>query len=336
MAARRRSRQVETLLEPTLKTESEHLTPLMQFFALHRMATPYNVLDAFPQFFKQHKYVMLHLNWLANQGWLRRHGDKRSGYTYNITNTGYERCRDTDIGVELNRIPYKYQEPTGKQVQHELLITKTAVSLYQCVREQPEIRILAEGRFALGNIVVIDQDTGEDLRPFEHLVPDYFYLSRDRNGLMFRLVEVVRGVESVTDIRGMIAQYEQWEQTRVARQFLTGLYRQWGAKQPQPEYQLHCILESSSWKHTDAWKERVTMMQTFHVHPVTQGRVWTTTKEALETALAEGVTINHAIWRRGKDLLGERRRRFAQAPDGTRTRLVDQFIRNLPMHPLFA
>ena len=134
----------------------------------------------------------------------------------------------------------------------------------------------------------------------------------------------------------MISEYERWEQSPAAQQFLLDLYRSHGAKNPQPEYQVHCILESSSWKHTDAWKERMTMMQTFKVSPRTQGRVWTTTKEAMESVRAEGLSINQPIWHRGKDLLGEKRDRWLQARDGTRTRLLDSYMKTLPRYPLFT
>ena len=321
---------------PTLKTDSQHISPLMHFFAVHRIATPYDVVNAMPHYFTYHNKAIRHLNCLANQGYLSRHDYKDRSYVFNITNAGYERCRDGDINIDLNLIPYRYQEPTGKQVHHELLITSSATSLYQCMYTNPSVRILQEWRFGLGNIVVIDEETGEELHPFEHKIPDYCYLSSDDNGLMFRVVEVVRGVESVDNLRSMITEYEVWEQTRAAEQFLVQLYRKFGANDPKPEFQVHCILESSSWKHTDAWKERMTMMQTFKVSPRTQGRVWTTTKEAIESVRAEGLSINQPIWHRGKDLMGEKRERWLQARDGNRTRLLDSYMKNLPKHSLFA
>lgn len=254
---------------------------------------------------------------------------------YNITNTGYERCRDIPH-IDLNRIPYHYEQPTGTQAGHELLITKTAVSIYEYVRQQKDVRILEEGRFMLQQLSWFDKATSEDIFPFEHVIPDYWYLALDRNGLMIRFVEVIVGEASITNIRRKLEEYERWSQTDDVQKYLCALYTKWGAKEPKPEFQLHCILESRNWKHTDEWKERMTMMQTFHVNPMMQGRVWTTTKEALDAALAEGVTINHPIWHRGKDLIGDKRERWKTAASGTRTRLVDQFMRAIPTYPLFA
>ena len=323
-------------LTPTLKTESEHLVPLMQFFGLHRMAIPYHVMEAFPQWFGgDHPKTMRHLNWLHNQGWLRRHGNKDSGYTFNITQVGYERCRDTDINIPLHMIPYTYKEPSGKRARHELLITKYATSLLKCRKDIAEFNVLEQARFGLQNLTAIDHESNETLYPFEHLYPDFCYMAQDRGGMIFCMVEAVCGVESIDDLRGMIEKYERWERSRAAQLFLTNLYRKLGAKSPQPQYQVHSILESTSWKHTDAWKERMLLMQTFHANEGTQARFLTITKEELDKAFAEGLTINSKIWHRGKDLV-EKRERWQRAQDGTRTRLVDGFMRSLPTYPLFA
>ena len=320
-------------LTPTLKTPSEYEESLLKFFALHRIATAYNIMDTYPSWFEYHNKTMRHLNWLANQGYLRRH-DHGDCYVFNITDTGYLRCRDIP-SMDLNTIPYHYQEPTGTQANHELLITRTAIGIYQYIRQSPHVRLLSEGRFMLRQLPWVDQDTGEETYPFEHLVPDYWYMIRDQNGFMVRFLEVIAGEESPTRVRGKLREYQLWGQQRHVQQFLQSQYARFGAREPRPEFQVHCILESRSWRHTDAWKERMTMMQTFQVDPLMQGRVWTTTKEALETALAEGLSINHAIWHRGKDFLGKRTD-WQRARPGTRSRLVDSYMRHIPAYPLFA
>lgn len=329
-------RPADQHVQPALGSASQYEKPLLHFFALHRYATPYNVMETLPQYFKTHKYVMRHLNWMHNRGYLTRHGTERTGYTFVITNIAYERCRDDDIAVDLHHMPYKYTEPKGKHIAHDLLITKCAVSLYRCVQREPGIRILAQGRYVLDNIVVADPETGEELRPFEHMKPDYFYLSKDRNGMMmFRMLEVVYGVESIDNFRGLVEKHEEWGNSRAAQVYLTELYREHGAQNPTPEYQTHCMFETDSWKHTDEWKERTTMMQSFHVSPMMQLRLWTSTKNRLDKAVSEGLTINHNIWHRGKDLV-ENRERWLRAEKGSRTRLVDGWMRSLRTYPLFA
>lgn len=318
---------------PTLQTASEYEQPLLAFFALHRIATPYVIQDAFPQWFAYHKTTMSHLNWLSNKGYLRRHAFKQ-GYIYNITNTGYERCRDYR-SIDLETLPYKYIEPTGTQAEHELLITKTAVSIYQHIRETKGVELLKEGRFMLRQLEWTDPESGEVTNPFEQIVPDYWYMIRDQNGLMIRFVEAIVGECSPTRIRHKFREYQQWSQQPHVESFLKGVYTKHGAREPRAEYQVHCILESRSWKYSDAWKERMTMMQTFQVDPAMQGRVWTTTKEAIEGALAEGLSINHTIWHRGKDFL-DKRRDWERARPGTRTRLLDSYMRSCIAHPLFA
>jgi hypothetical protein len=312
---------------PSLKTPSEHEEPILAFFALHRVATPYHVMRAFPQFFTYHKKVMRHLNWLADKGYLSRHeytGRFRS-YIYSMTNAGYERCRDIPT-MDLSKIPYDYTEPKGKQALHELQITETAVSIYQYVRQQyPRVRILDEGRFMLRSEPA-----------FEHLVPDYWYVVSDGNGLMVRFVEVIAGEESGTRIRQMFEEYDAWKDRPEVQEFLVRTYLRHGAKQPYPEFQVHCILQSRDWNHTDSWKERMAMMQTCHVSPQMQARVWTTTNDDLSAALDDGQGINAPVWRRAKDLLGPTRQQWERVPEGRRTKFMDTCMRQLPSYPLFA
>ena len=314
---------------PSLKTDSEHEEPILEFFALHRVATPYHVMRGFPHYFKYHKKVMRHLNWLADKGYLSKHqytGRFRS-YIYNITGAGYERCRDIRT-MDFSKLPYQYTQPKGKQALHELQITETAVSIYEHVRaDYPKVQILQEGRFMLRSEPA-----------FEHLVPDYWYIAGDANGLMIRFVEMIAGEESGTRIRQMFAEYDRWKDRPEAQEFLVRTYLRHGAKSrpPPAEFQVHCILHSRDWNHTDSWKERMTMMQACHVSPQMQARVWTTTNDKLSNALDTGQGINASIWRRGKDLLGPTRQQWDQVPYGRRTRYIDNCMRQLPTYSLFA
>jgi len=324
----------KTPYAPTLQTASEYEEALLSFFALHRIATPYVLQDAFPRWFTYHKTTMCHLNWMANNGLLRRHSFGQ-GYIYNITQTGYNRCRDFK-SIDLDSLPYNYIEPTGTQAEHELLITKTAVSIYQHIRETDGVELLKEGRFMLRQLEWIDPESGEITKPFEHIVPDYWYMIRDSKGLMMiRFVEAIVGEQSPTRVRQKFREYQRWSLQPHVDSFLKNEYARFGAGEPMAEYQVHCILESRSWKYSDAWKERMTMMQTFQVEPIMQGRVWTTTKEAIEEAISEGLSINHTIWHRGKDFL-DKRRDWERARPGTRTRLLDSYMRSCTDHPLFA
>lgn len=310
---------------PSLKTPPEHEESVLQFFALHRVATPYHVMRAFPQFYKYHNKVMRHLDWLADAGYLMKHefnGRFRS-YIYNITESGYERCRDIPK-MDLRRIPYSYDEPKGKQALHEVQITETAVSIYEYIRSTPTLRMLEEGRFMLRSEPA-----------FEHLIPDYWYLALDQRGLMVRFIEMIAGEESGTRIRQMFEEYESWGQRDEVQRFLQALYSHYGAREAQPEFEVHCILHNRNWNHTDAWKERMTLRQTFEVSPEMQGRVWTTTNDALSSALDEGRGINDAIWHRGRDLLGDIRRTWAHQPKA-RGRYLDACMKAIPTHSLFA
>lgn len=307
----------------------------MEFFALHRMATPYNVMDALPQF-TTHPSVMRHLNWLANKGWLRRHRLKNKGYVYNITRAGYEKCLDKDINVPASVIPYKYKGPSGKRKEHEILITTYDAKTKKCVRSTPHVSILSQTRFALDKITVCDPETGEELFPFEFLKPDFCQLIlHQKKGLLFCMMEAIRGVESIDDLRRMVEQYEEWEHSRAGQLYLVDLYTRFGAKQPTTEFQVHCVIEADDWRYSEQWKERRLMLQTFHVGESTQAKFLTTTVGELEKALSSGLSINHPIWHRTYDLIAYRPQ-WNYAPDGTRTRLVDGIANSLKCYPLFA
>ena len=93
---------------------------------------------------------------------------------------------------------------------------------------------------------------------------------------------------------------------------------------------------SANMRRSDAWKERLTMMQTFFVSEEMQGRIWTTTNEALSAALDAGEGINEPIWHRGKDLIGETRDEWWEHPVKKRGRFIEQCIQKLPTYSLFA
>lgn len=323
-----------SISDPTARSEHEEI--LLQFFALHRYATPYDIQDVFPLLFDWHQKVMRHLNWMANVGYLDRH-DYKDGYLFNMVEDGFVRCRDFE-SIELTSIPYEYDSPDGAHIEHDLLITKMAIALYRAVRRQQNIRILEDGRYMLGSQHTWkDERTGKKYNPFANFTPDYWYMFRDEDGSMIRFVEVFVGENSGTVIQRKMKEYEAWGQSPVGQEFLRRLYRKWGALEPEPDFELHCIVDAEGWKHTDPWKERMTMMQTFHVGPWLQGRVWTATKERVDQKLAEGLGIDDQIWNRGFDLLGLRRKEWIETREkGKRTRLMDGYMRELKQHFLFT
>jgi len=276
---------------------------------------------------------MPHLHWLANRGYLRRHSYGQ-GYVFNITQTGYDRCRDFR-SIDLDFIPHRYEEPSGTQLEHELLITKTAIGIYKHVRESGGIQLLRDRRFMLQQLEWIDPESGEVTYPFEKIIPDYWYMIRDENGMIIRFVEAIVGEGSPTRVRQKFREYEQWSQQPHVQRYLMNEYAQFGASEPVAEFEVHCILESKSWKHTDAWKERMTMMQTFQVEPSMQRRIWTATKDEIEKATAEGLSINNAVWHKAEDLI-EKRDEWRRSRPGVRTKLLDRYMRNLDAVPLFA
>lgn len=297
---------------------------VLRFFSMHRIATANLIQRTWPQDFPYHKKTMRCLRSLVDRGLLRerRPVSKFDDIIFTITEDGYRYCRDLP-GIDLGAIPYRYEEPTGKQADHELLITQTAVLLYEYAMTRSGLRILEDGRF------------GNEGGVFSTKIPDYRFLSEDANGKMFRIVEVVSGLESSSDIRAMFEGWDAWSQTEEAKQYLLSLYRRHGAMHPVPEFRVTCIIHSRNWKYTDAWKERLTLQQTLYVSPQLQGRVETATLDALSAAIDNDLGINHPVWHRGNDLLGDVRRRWLSA-DAPHARVFDREVQQLAMYPLFA
>lgn len=276
---------------------------------------------------------MQHLNWLANQGWLDRHGYNQ-GYIYNITESGYRRCRDIP-GIDIPMLPYKYDPPSGNHAEHELEITQIAVAIMECIRTEPSVTFLEDGRFMLDRYEWLDPETGEVVRPFADRKPDYWYMFRDSKGWMIRFIEVFEGERSAKRYLEKLKQYEEWAARDDIARFLKSLYAKHGATQPQPEYQLHCIFSSDDWKYTESWKERQTQQQAFLVTPQTQARLWTTTRAAILNAEGEGLTISNARWSCGRHFV-EHRSKWEDAKPMQRTRVVDMLMQNVEPTPLFA
>lgn len=320
-------------LSPTLRGDSEHERPLLKFFALHRLATAYLIQDAFPHLFDTHTKTMRHLHRLHNQGYLRRHNND-APYIFGITQLGYQRCRDFKE-VDPRFLAHRYKQPSGKQSDHELLITRAAVGIYKYVRSTSNVDLLEEGRFMLGNIEYADPDTGEVTYPFDDRIPDYWYVCRIDGVLYVRFVEVFMHEESPVQIRKKLEEYHRWSLRPGVKSYLNNLYSKWGAKNPRPDFQVHCILDSKSWQHTDAWKERTTMMQSFQVDVTMQKRLWTVSRGAIDETEAIGGTIGDAIWHRGRDLVSKQTE-WKRSRPGERTLLVDSLMRQIPTHPLFA
>lgn len=151
---------------------------------------------------------------------------------------------------------------------------------------------------------------------------------------MFRCDEHFVGESSGTRIKEKLLEYARWEQRPDVQQFLMDLYRRHGAVNPQPVFEVHCILENRDFQHTDDDKERITMMQTFQVPPEMQGKVWMTTRNAINDATDTG-EFNVSIWHRAKDLL-DKREKFQRRSGRERTRAIAEWMRTLPTYPLFA
>lgn len=222
----------------------------------------------------------------------------------------------------LDKIPYHYEETNGTQSDHDLLATQTSTALYEYALTHRGVKILDDGRYHNEGGV------------FSIKIPDGWYLKQDGNGLMFRIFEVIAGVESSTDMREMFEGWERWAELEKVKTFLTDLYIEHGAQNPEPAFELHCILQSRNWKHTDAYKERrLLALAAEHCSEEMLNRIWSITNDALSVALDEKGDINVAGWHCGKDLIEICEELPQDDPQGRR---FDAAIRDLPTYALFA
>ena len=191
-------------------------------------------------------------------------------------------------------------------------------------------------RVEIAEYAAVDVVPITSVKPYTDIIPDYWYLCEHGDGWMIRYVEVISGEESATRVKEKLEEYQAWSKRPEIQRYLNDMYRKLRATNPLPEFELHCVVESRSFKRSDATKERSMMMQAFNVDPAMQMRVWTTTKDRLESAWTEGQTINAPIWYRAADFRGLPRQKYEQQKLGTRTAYVDRLMRQVDPHPLFA
>jgi len=301
---------------------SKYGEALLRFFHLHRTALAGHVHRAFPRFFKTVRDARRHLDTLVMAGHLDRvaFADPYQPNVYFIKEAGLRRCLDLE-GINPRSIPERHEPPTGTQVLHELLVTETAVSVYEHVRLRTDVTLTWEERFGFHTDPA-----------FGHLTPDWSFLMRGNDGLIWCAVEVIAGEESGTRIRECLRDYALWYETEEAVEFLRRMYAG-GIELQQVPIRILCITQNRNVTRTDAAKERLTLTQTFFVPQEIQQFVWTTTNSALKSALDTG-SINEPIWHRGKDLV-EHRSRWHSCASRQHTRFMDELVAHLPTYTLF-
>lgn len=329
--------QDSALVRPTSRRE-----PILTLAALHRVLTPQLLRRAYPWLYPYDKKAKRDLDSLAQPlvGELKKYQSQYKFHpdVYLITEAGYEKCVEYP-GIDLGTIPLGYQQPKGAQILHELSISELAIARYEFVRECPTAQILEEGRFSLLPRSLTESKSKDSNlgfnNVFDRLVPDYWYLKRDRQGLMFRCEEHFVGEASTTRIKEKLLEYALWARREDVRQFLLHLYRMHGAKRPQPAFEVHCVLQSRSFQCTDDDKLRATLAQTLLVPADMQGRIWTTTRQHLDEAVDTIDGFNTPVWYRGKDLMSLRGD-FESVSGRERVRMISEWMSDAPKYSQFS
>jgi hypothetical protein len=132
---------------------------------------------------------------------------------------------------------------------------------------------------------------------FRDIIPDYAFLFACGGGMLACLAEVLSGEESTKRIEEKLKKYESWEKTAEAQDFLTTIYRWFGARDPRPYFRALFVVQNRR-TGNDNVRLRQLVRITLSLPPTIQRRVWIATVQDLETASS----VNAPIWICGQDL----------------------------------
>jgi hypothetical protein len=205
---------------------------------------------------------------------------------YSLTQKGLriihkERDSDVDSLRHLRR-----RSPTGSHFLHELLITELAVSVAQATRARADLSLPWQARFGLIRSPA-----------FRDLVPDYALLLKHAQGLLVCLIEVISGEDSPTRIGQKLREYATWSMNPIAHEFLTALYRKYGAQDPRAHYRLLLVVQDRR-STNDRARVRQILWQTLSLSRTMRQRIWI----ASVAELAGAKSIDEPLWMRGRDL----------------------------------
>lgn len=297
---------------------SRYAEPILQFFALHRIALSDHVERHFKCYFKTNRSTRMHLQTLVAAGDLKIDRQPSLGQpnVYSITTRGLNRAREgatASIGEVAGR-----QMSRRSHLPHELLITEFGVSVAEEIRERPDLRLLWEDRFGLTRYAELAE-----------LVPDFVFLFRSAKGMLACLVEVSSGEESPTRIREKLQKYSGWSRTVGCQSFLSNLYRSHGAHVPRPEFRLLFVVHNRA-SNNDLVRLRQIVNEAMNFSDDILPRFWGTTVK--EIASANG--IDDPIWVCGNEFKPVLPQWNGAVPK-RRKLIIQRLLEKLPRHRLF-
>lgn len=246
---------------------SRYANEVLEFFSRHRTALAHQVRRYFADTFRLDRTTRLHLQTLVAAHDLVVHRERGIGEpnVYLITSQGLRRTADVDD----SQYAIWRRQQRGSHLLHELLITEFAVMLREAVRQRADLVIPWEERCAFTS-----------QHGFGEVIPDFGFLFKHATGMLACLVEVSSGEESPTRLGQKLRRYEAWAETPEAEKFLTGLYRQRGAKNPRPHFRL-LILVQNRRTGNDASRHRQLLVETLKLSSPMRRRIWSTTGNEL-------------------------------------------------------
>ena len=210
------------------------------------------------------------------------------------------------------------RRPTGCHGAHELLITEIAVLLAETVRARPNLNLRWTERFGF---------SGQSA--FQQLVPDYGFLFQHNKGLLVCLVEVSSGEESSTRFGQKLRKYAQWGVSPEGQGFLIDLYREHGARTPQPRFRLLFVAENRR-TGNDTIRLRQIFAEALRLPRAIQRQIWATTVESLKDTSG----VDAPVWMRGADIESAVPR-YKSLSRAKRDRFLASVLDGLPKHRLF-
>jgi hypothetical protein len=147
--------------------------------------------------------------------------------------------------------------------------------------------------------------------------------------MMAYLTEMLCGEESPSRIGEKLQKYAIWAESAESHEFLSTLYRHFGAKSPRPHFRLVVIAQNRR-TGNDAVRLRQVLKATFDLPASLQRRMWITTV----SALSQADSINGNVWICGQDLT-DGTGQWKALSCSKRTQFLHRLANNLPRRPLF-
>lgn len=284
--------------------ERKHYPAILSFVYRNRFATTEQIRRRFPSILRSSRTARRHLAELhEGLGYLDIVPTPSPLWpkVFAVTRQGLRRLADAlqksqpswEPPVEdRSRIGYSIHH-----VIHELFCTEFLLSIFESARASAEIDLLTVQRRSLA------KSDAFFLSGKGRLIPDGMFLLRTKRGMICSFSEIDTGSMSMRAITEKLARYSAWAASDRGRNFITGLYQQHGAAEPQARFRIVFVCGGSN--RVDADQRAKAVLTAAREQPGELAAwVWVTTSDS---AREQRNTLVQEIWRSPRDT---RRRTF--------------------------